>query len=130
VGHSASVFHFHHYMSLAHLTASSTSNLKLQLVFNNALREYEKQTNINLLVHPLAAQLQSCNSTSAILNLLREQVRDSDGMSTKWLYPMVNVLCAPSMALGERVVLVCLRDISYYDICISYLFRRLSHQRK
>jgi hypothetical protein len=83
----------------------------------------KNKTNINLLMHSLAAQLQSCNSTSAIPNLLREQVQDSNGMLTKWLYPMVNVLGAPSMALGERVVLVCLWDISYYDICIPYLFR-------
>lgn len=103
---------FHHYMPLAQFTDSSPSNL--QEVFDNALQAYEKQTKIDLLALPLAAQLQSCKSPSAILALLREQVhgqdqpRDSDERWIKWLYPVVDVLNTLSMALGERISLVCL----------------------
>jgi hypothetical protein len=99
-------------MSLAHSTAPSSFNL--QLVFNNALQEYERQTKISLLAHPLAARLQPCDSPSAILALLREQVeglhqsRDGDDKWTEWLDPTVNVLDALSLPLGEHVSLVCL----------------------
>jgi hypothetical protein len=99
-------------MSLARSTASSSSSL--QQDFNNALQAYERQTKINLLEHPLVAQLQSCNSPSAIISLLREQVQgpgrsqDSDDKLTKWLDPTVIVVGALSTALGAQVSLVCL----------------------
>ncbi|KAH9990331.1 hypothetical protein BJV77DRAFT_963440 [Russula vinacea] len=83
-----------------------SSPSKLQLVFDNALRAYEGETKIYLLAHPLAARLQSCDSPSAILALLREHVRDGDDRQTRWLDPTVNVINAHSMVLGERVNLV------------------------
>jgi hypothetical protein len=49
-------------MSHYHPTASSSSNF--QLIINNALKAYEKRTKEDLLAHPLAAQLQACNSPS------------------------------------------------------------------
>ena len=123
-------------MSHAHLTSSSSPNL--QLVFNNALQAYEKQTKIILLAHPLAARLQSCaDSPGAILTLLRGEVQgidqspNSDDKWTKWLDPTVKVISAFSMALGERVSLVCLaQDINYSGIYITYHLRRLSHRQK
>jgi hypothetical protein len=109
---SSSSLHASTIMSLAGLTASSSN---LQPVFNNALQAYERQTKIVLLAHPLAAQLQSCaDSPDAILLLLRGQVRELDQSRhgndkwTKWLDPTVKVIGAFSMALGERVSLVCL----------------------
>ena len=86
-------------------TMSSPSDL--QLVFNDALKAYEKQTNIYLFAHPLAAKFQSCDSPSATLALLRKQVRGGDDRWTSWLDPTVNVLDALSVVLGERVNLVC-----------------------
>ena len=86
-------------------TMSSPSDL--QLVFNDALQAYEKQTNIYLFAHPLAAQFQSCDSPSATLALLRKQVRGGDDRWTSWLDPTVNVLDDLSVVLGERVNLVC-----------------------
>jgi hypothetical protein len=84
-----------------------------QLIFNNALKAFEKRTKSDLLAHPLAAQLQACDSPNAILLLLNQQVQElnqsraSDERLTKWLYPTVNVLYAFSGALGEGVGLVC-----------------------
>jgi len=52
--------------------ASSSSNF--QQIFNNALKVYEKRTKNDLLLHPLAAQLQACDSPSAILSVLQKQV--------------------------------------------------------
>ena len=84
-----------------------SSSSDLQLVFNNALQAYEKQTKIYLVAHPLTAQFQSCDSPSDTLALLRKQVRGGDDRWTSWLDPTVNVLDALSMVLGERISLVC-----------------------
>ncbi|KAH9166881.1 hypothetical protein EDB89DRAFT_2245959, partial [Lactarius sanguifluus] len=72
---------------------------------------YEEKTKKDLLAHPLMAQLQTCNSPTDILAVLRTQVqhfestRDDDKL-TKWLNPTVNVLYAFSAALGEGVGLL------------------------
>ena len=101
-------------------TAVSSSNF--QLIFNNALKEYEKRTKNDLLAHPLAAQLQDCNSPSAILAVLHQQVQgldqspSSDGRWTKWLDPTVNVLHTLSDTLGEGVSLVSFKT-SLSGIC-------------
>jgi hypothetical protein len=95
--------------------ASSASSSNFQLIINNALDQYKKRTKNDLLVHPLAAQLQSCNSPSAIIAVLQQQVlgldqsRSSDERWSRWLGPTVNVLYAFSATLGAGVGLVCLR---------------------
>jgi hypothetical protein len=101
-------------MSQSHrdLTAASSSNF--QLIINNALKAYEKRTKKDLLAHPLASQIQACNSPSAILAVLHQQVQEldqsqsSDDRWTKWLDPTVGVLYALSATLGEGVGLVSL----------------------
>ncbi|KAH9959282.1 hypothetical protein BC827DRAFT_524479 [Russula dissimulans] len=91
-------------------TPSSSSNF--QPIFNDALKAYQKRTKHNLFEHPLATQLQACNSTTSILTLLHQQVhefnqnRSSDERLSKWLDPTVNVLYALSGKLGEGVGLV------------------------
>jgi hypothetical protein len=62
-------------MSQSHSTASSES-FNFQLVFNNALKAYEKCTKNGLLAHPVAAQLQACESPDAILSILQQQIQD------------------------------------------------------
>ncbi|KAH9169372.1 hypothetical protein EDB89DRAFT_2244714 [Lactarius sanguifluus] len=97
-------------MSQTPSTAAASS--RFQTIFNAALKSYEKQTKNDLLAHPLASQLQSCHSTSAILVILQDQVREfdqarsGDERLTKWLNPTVNVLYAFSATLGEGVGLV------------------------
>jgi hypothetical protein len=99
-------------MSQTHPTHASSSNF--QVIFNNALRAYEKQTKEDLLSHPLAAQLQACDSPSAILDVLHQQVQELDQSQnsherlTKWLDPTVNVLYALSGTIEGGVSLVCL----------------------
>ena len=99
-------------MSHTHPTPSSSSNF--QAIFNAALKAYEKHTKNDLLAHPLAAELQSCSSPSAILAVLQQQVQElnrsrgsNEGLTT-WLDPTVHVLTAFSETLGEGVSLVCL----------------------
>ena len=94
------------------ITASSTSNF--QLIFNNALKTYEKRTKKDLLAHPLATELQNCDSPTKILAVLHRQVQalnqslSSDDRWTKWLDPTVNVLYMLSETLGEGISLVSL----------------------
>ena len=83
-------------------------------MINKGLNEYKKRTKHDLREHPLAAQLQSCDSPGAILVVLHEQVRgldqsrSTDERWTKWLDPTVNVLYSFSSILGSGVSLVCL----------------------
>jgi hypothetical protein len=71
---------------------------------------YEKHTKCDLVAHPLAAQLQACDSPSAILAIIHQQVQGLDqSRMTKWLNPTITVLYAFSENLGQGVGLVCLR---------------------
>ena len=106
-------------MSQSHPNAaSSSSSSNFQLVLNSALEAYEKKTKSKLLTHPLAAQLQSCDSPTAILSVLQALVqqfdrrRSSDERLTSWLGPTVNVLYALSSTLGQGVGLVSLNPLS------------------
>ncbi|KAI0277944.1 hypothetical protein BGY98DRAFT_1176855, partial [Russula aff. rugulosa BPL654] len=93
-------------------SSSSSSSSNFQLIINNALDAYKRRTKNDLLAHPLAVKLQSCNTPSAILDVLQEQIqgldqsRNSDDLRTRWLDPTVNVLFALSATLGEGVGLV------------------------
>ncbi|KAH8990880.1 hypothetical protein EDB92DRAFT_732721 [Lactarius akahatsu] len=93
-------------------TAATSSGLRFQAIFQVALKSYRKRTKKDLIAHPLASQLQSCNSTSALLAVLRDQVqefdraRSGDERLTKWLIPTVNVLYAFSAVVSEGISLV------------------------
>ena len=102
-------------MSHTHPTASlsSSPSSNFQSIINNALNTYKKRTKNDLREHPLAAQLQTCDSPSAMLAVLRQQVegldqsRSADERWTKWLDPTINVLYKFSDILGTGVSLVC-----------------------
>ena len=116
-------------MSHSHLAASSSSNF--QLIMNSALKKYEKHTKKDLLAHPLAAQLQACDSLSAILAIFQQQFQGldqsrSDDRWTKWLDPTVNVLFAFSATVGAGVGLVSPRSCGYLGSAPSYLLGRHS----
>ena len=104
-------------MSHSHPTSAPSSNF--QIIFDNALKAYEKRTKKDLLIHPLAAQLQHCNTPSSILDVLQQQVQElnqSQGRNekwTRWLDPTVKVLYAFSETLGGGVTLVCLSSWTY-----------------
>ena len=93
--------------------STATSSSTFQIIFHNALKSYERRTKQDLLAHPLAAQLQACDSPGAILAILHQQIHEFDHSRrskdrfTKWLDPTVNVLYTFSAALGEGVGLVC-----------------------
>ncbi|KAI0290286.1 hypothetical protein BC826DRAFT_970488 [Russula brevipes] len=95
-----------------HTRPATTSSSNFQLIINNALKAYEKRTKNDLLGHPLAAQLQACDSPTSILAVLQQQVQEHNQSRTRhqtltgWLDPTVNVLYAFSATLGEGVGLV------------------------
>ena len=119
-------------MSHSHPTAaSSTTSTNFQLIINNALKVYEKRTKNDLVAHPLASQLQACNSPNDILAVLQQQVqgldqsRSGDDRWTKWLDPTVNVLFAFSATVGAGVGLVCPRTSAYPRSALSYFIRQV-----
>ncbi|KAH8980671.1 hypothetical protein EDB92DRAFT_263657 [Lactarius akahatsu] len=97
---------------MSQTSSTTTASSRFRDIFNAALKSYQKQTNKDLIAHPLASQLQSCDSISAILAVLQDQVREfdqahgGDERLTKWLIPTVNVLYAFSAAVSEGVGLV------------------------
>ena len=126
-GHSAPTFSIHHLLLALSVqsmsqtnpdASSSSSSSNFQSVLNAALDAYEKKTKNKLLTHPLAAQLQSCNSPIAILSALQsliqqfDYLRRSDERLTNWLNPTVNVLYAFSSTLGQGVGLVSTNRLS------------------
>ena len=87
-------------------------------IFDAALQAYESKTKNKLLAHPLAAQLQSCDSPATVLSILQDLIQQLDrrrsrgGRIRNLLNPTVNVLFAFSATLGEGVGLVGFKRIS------------------
>ena len=102
----------------ANPTPSSSSNF--QAIFSAAVKAYEKRTKKDLLLHPLASQLQACNSPESILAILQGQVGDLDKAQerderlTKWLNPTVNVLLTFSATISAGVSLVSIK----FSLCV------------
>ena len=97
-----------------------------QSTFSQALHEYKRRTRGDLVLHPLAARLQSCVSLLMLfLPMLEEskpgaidQSWNADEKLAVWLDPIVNVLYALSSSLGEGVGLVFIGacSLSMYDL--------------
>ena len=99
-------------MSQTPATTAYSSSSRFQAIFQAALESYQKQTKKDLLAHPLASQLQDCDSTNAVLAILQDQIREfdkshsGDERLTKWLGPTVNVLNAFSATISGGVSMV------------------------
>ena len=118
-------------MSHSRVAASESSSSNFQLILDNALKVYEKRTKRNLVAHPLASQIQACDSPGDILAVLQQQVqgldqsRSADERWTKWLDPTINVL----FTFSQTVVAVGLvrhaliRDLHSY-ICFAGILTR------
>jgi hypothetical protein len=71
-------------------------------LFERALQDYENQTGTKLAIHPLAEQIQSCNSVDSILSILQQQAqaftefRGSNGRIMKSLECAVSAIYALS----------------------------------
>ena len=75
-----------------------SSSTSFQGLFNAALKNYENETGTKLVEHPLAKQLETCNSAESITIVLEEQAqkfrkfRGNDGKIMKFLKSSVDVL--------------------------------------
>lgn len=81
--------------------------------FNAALHDYATQTGTNLVDHPFAKQLETCNSVGSISCLLQDHARNfrefrEDGKIMKSLNRAVHILytLSTSASLGEGIGLV------------------------
>ena len=122
---------------MSNVPSTSTSRSNLDLIFNAALRTYKKKTGNDITSHPLATELQSCDSPDAILAVLRKQIptpdRSQNGDETfaKSLIPTVNVLYTLSNTLGEGVGLVIIAISSLLRTpCSNAFLPRCFHQQK
>jgi hypothetical protein len=87
-------------------------------LFESALQDYEKQTGVPLANHPLAEQLQNCQSVESVTALLQEQARafnefrGSDKIF-KSLKTVVSALSRVSAtaAFGQAIGMVCPRPL-------------------
>jgi len=108
---------------MSNVPSSSTSRSNLDTIFNAALKAYKKKTGKDITSHPLASELQSCDSPDAILVVLRRQVptpnqsQNGDETFAKYLIPTVNVLYALSGTLGEGISLVIITMSPLMRIC-------------
>jgi len=81
-------------------------------IFDTASKEYKKTTGQDLQTHPLAIELDHCDSPNAVLEILQKQVNTLDETGKcnqtlmKWLNPTVHLLSMFSATLGEGVALV------------------------
>ena len=96
----------HTHPTAASSSSSSSSSPNFQLLINNALDTYKKRTKKDLRAHPLAAQVQACDSPAAIIAVLQQQVQgldqslSTDERWTKWFDPTIHVLLTFSQAVG------------------------------
>jgi hypothetical protein len=88
-------------------TIPPTDSDNFQVIFESALETYKEKTKQSLESHALFTQLESCDSPTAILDLLRSQVNPNanDGLK-KWLKPTIHVLHTFSDMIGAGVELV------------------------
>jgi hypothetical protein len=125
-------------MSTAPSTSTSTSHSNFVSIFNAALEIYERKTKRDLASHPFLPSFQSCESSDAVLTVLREQIpafsqsQNGDGRLTKWVAPTVNVLYSFSATLGGGVGMVNIRTFPHENtkkLLFQYLLFRHSLQR-
>jgi hypothetical protein len=93
------------------MSQPSSLSSTFQVLFNAALQDYKDKTGNTLTDHPIAKQLEACESVNSITAILQEQARsfrettENDGKLMKALNSSVDVLCAPSInsALNEAI---------------------------
>ena len=97
---------------------SQMDSSNFRAIFDAALQAYENETKNNLLDHPLAARLQSCDSPTTVLSILQELIQQLDRRRSggerirNLLSPTVNVLFAFSATLAEGFGLVGFNRVS------------------
>ena len=110
----------------------STLSPDLDSILNAALSKYKKKTGGGLLEHPLAKELERCDSVSAIAAILQgqakefQQFKDGDQRLVKWISPIVDALSTFSETLGGVASIVRLGNPvrSHFKYILMSLRRR------
>ena len=97
--------------------SQQSSFSSFQPLLNAALQDYATKTGTKLEGHPLAKQLENCDSADAISAVLQEQARrfhefrGEDGKIMKSLKSAIHVLytLSTSTTLSEGIGIVCLK---------------------
>ena len=99
-----------HISPIADMSQSSSSSA-FQALFDAALQDYKDKTGNTLNDHPIAKQLEKCESVNSITSILQEQAqnfrefRENDGKLMKAINSSVDVLCAPSISSALNVAI-------------------------
>src|SRR5712671_7144675 len=100
---------------------NDASSPTFQSIFDAALDEYKKKTDRHLRTHPLAAELDHCNSHDAILLVFQKQAdalgqaRKSNKTLIDFLNPIIHVLQMFSESVAKSVGIVSLTDLADCD---------------
>ena len=107
---------------------------RIEALFESALHDYENQTGIPLAKHPLAEQLQNCQSVDSVTTLLQERARafneyrGSDKIM-KSLRSIVSALSRVSATtVGQNICMVCPRQLIRCSTSLTPIHSR-SHLR-
>jgi hypothetical protein len=103
-----------HISSIFDMRQPSSLSSNFQILFDAALQDYKDKTGNTLIDHPIAKQLETCESIASITAILQEQAqsfrefRENNGKLMKALNSSVDVLCSPSISspLNETIGLV------------------------
>jgi hypothetical protein len=109
---------FFRYCDMSNPSQASQSE-SFRFLFEAALQDYEKKTGTKLVDHPLAKQLEKCDSVGSITYALQDQAQvfrkfqGDDGRVMKSLKCSVDVLytLSTNAALGEGIGLVRLKAL-------------------
>jgi len=129
-----------HISSIFDMSQPSSSSSTFRILFDAALQDYRDKTGNILTDHPIAKQLETCESIDSITATLQEQAwsfrefTENDGRLMKALNSSVDILCTPSIssALNGAIGLVVRRKhLSVYLVpddfySHSHLQRRYS----
>jgi hypothetical protein len=98
---------------------SSSSNFEIlesssqfKSILDAALSEYKSKTGNDLTTNSLAKELQGCESSEVVLDIIQREAkvfdkfRDGDQRLMKWIGPSVDVLYTISTTLGQGVGIV------------------------
>jgi hypothetical protein len=94
------------------MSSEVTSSSNFCSIFDAALSDYARRTNIDLVTHPFAQTLQTCDSAYAILELFQDKAnqfqayRDGNRKLINTLKPIVQFLHTLAGILGEAAALV------------------------
>ena len=100
-----------HISSISDMSQFSSSSSTFQVLFDGALQDYKDKTGNALTDHPIARQLEKCESVNSITAILQERARsfrefrENDGKLMKTINSSVDVLCAPSISSALNVAI-------------------------